>query len=56
MLFHEKGFLTKSKVWLLTLKGPFSNNKANSDEQPGPPVSQIVKGSYDGLDLESNNQ
>ena len=31
-------------------------NKANSEEQPGPPVSQINNGSVDGADLDSKSQ
>ena len=37
-------------------QGPFSLRRANIPEQPGPPVSQRIKGSEAGLERDSNIQ
>jgi len=39
-----------------TTKGPFSAKRPVREEHPGPPLSQITRGSVEGLDLESNCQ
>jgi len=53
--FHEYGFFFVVRS-LLMVQGPFSANRAISDEQPGPPVIHKITGSVAGLPRDSNAQ
>ena len=47
---------SNARLTKLPLQGPFSVRRASCEEHPGPPVSQITRGSVEGLDLDSKNQ
>ncbi|KAJ9063573.1 hypothetical protein DSO57_1039451 [Entomophthora muscae] len=49
--FHEKGFDLKSKV-----HGPFPINTDATEENPGPPPSQRINGSFSGAAWDSKSQ
>jgi hypothetical protein len=40
----------------VSMQGPFSSNSPMSESDPGPPLSQSVNGSFDGLLRDSKNQ
>lgn len=55
LLFHEYGFESKVKS-SCTENGPFSAKRPVKEEHPGPPLSQMTRGSVDGFERESNCQ
>jgi hypothetical protein len=40
----------------LTLQGPFSVRRAREEEQPGPPVSHMIRGTSSGDEAEEEEE
>lgn len=54
-VFHEYGFISAVYEPSGNTTGPCSWNRASIDEQPGPPVNQIKRGSSEGFCWLSKN-